>query len=699
MTSTFEQACPEADEEAEREAKKAKKNGGIKPVLLIDQGELPTVAENLRNILASSGALFDRGVPVRIVKPADSGLPIAVALTTHGVVRMSHVYCRPMKNGENATLPDRVAGLYLDMSGEWGLPKLVGITSSPLLSEDGGIRTGVGYDRHAGLYCCNVPKLVLPDRPSKEDAAAGLTTLRKAFRTFPFADSARRFDADLNVEVVDLSAPIGMDESGFLNGLLTAVCRQSLSLAPGLLLNAPQISGAGSGKGLLARAISAIAYAVRPKPFTPGNDKHEMDKRLVAEVMEGGPSVFMDNVNGTLLRSNTLASLITERPSGVRELGKSRMIKLEHASFVILTGNGLTVSEDLARRFISSQLDPCLEDPEVRPFKPGFLDQIECQRPELLAAALTVWRWGRQNELQAGITLGSFETWGTWVRDPLLALGCRDPVEQIKEIKARDPQRQRVAELFELWWENHGDAPTKASEIADELKVAIDPQGRGRQFIAKAVEDLAGTRQAGFVLTRAKGAGRKAVATYALKKALTQGDGAGRHPPCPPYPCGGRESSRINAARGCGEWRRHGVGTPASTEHTMGMPGRDGADSDANTMGSGKPPAMSGMGGMPSDMARDGPPFVACDFCGKPADHQPLSQVADGRRMGQLHRRCEDPWLHMSGGNGAPQSDLDGDKASEQPDAIILIRQIRVPAISASPDDDIEDIIDPRWRR
>jgi N6-adenosine-specific RNA methylase IME4 len=89
---------------------------------------------------------------------------------------------------------------------------------------------------------------------------------------------------------------------------------------------------------------------------------------------------------------------------------------------------------------------------------------------------------------------------------------------------------------------------------------------------------------------------------------------------------------------------------------------------------------------MPSDMARDGPPFVACDFCGKPADHQPLSQVADGRRMGQLHRRCEDPWLHMSGGNGAPQSDLDGDKASGQPDAIILIRQIRVPAISAVDD-------------
>ena len=27
------------------------------------------------------------------------------------------------------------------------------------------------------------------------------------------------------------------------------------------------------------------------------------------------------------------------------------------------------------------------------------------------------------------------------------------------------PQRQKVAELYELWWEHHGDAPTKASEL------------------------------------------------------------------------------------------------------------------------------------------------------------------------------------------------------------------------------------------
>jgi len=594
----------------DHEEMRAKKGAGsdgngarAKPVLLIDPGELPTVAEKLRDVLVKSGTLFDRGVPVRIIMPPDGGLPVATTLTNHSVVRLAHQFCRPVKDGKNATLPDRVAALYLDMAGDWGLPRLVGITSSPLLSDDGGIRAAVGYDRHGGLYCCNIPDLSLPNRPTREQAQVALATLRLTFRTFPFADATRTLDHELGVDVVDAKAPIGMDESGFLTGLMTAVCRQSLWLAPGFLLNAPQISGAGAGKGLLARAISAVAYGIQPRPFTPGNDKHEMDKRIVAELIEATPVIFMDNVNATLLRSNTLASIITERPSGVRELGKSRMIRLEHASFVILTGNGLTVGEDLARRFIFSQLDPRLEDPESRPFKSGFLEEIERRRGELLGAALTIWRWGRQNasSLKSGIALGSFETWGTWVRDPLLALGCQDPVAQIREIKARDPQRQKVAELYELWWEHHGDAPTKASELAEEVKAAIDPQGRGRQFIAKAVEDLAGTRQSGFVLTREKGAGRKAVATYALKKVVPQGDGLARHPPHPPHTPTGAETS-AESISATGEKNGDALGMPwgvpqPSTEHTQSMPADVGTKFAAKTMASRGGRGYEGYGG------------------------------------------------------------------------------------------------------
>ena len=494
-----------------------------KPELIVHAGNLPATAEGLRDLLAASGKLFDRGLPVRVIRPADGSLPSAVRLTKHNVVIEAHRLCQPVKIDEegehvSVTLPDRVAQMYLDMSGEWRLPPLAGVSTAPLLSADGSVRGADGYDPTTGLWCCGVPRLRLPVRPSRAEAEAALAQLRNAFRTFPFADSPRCRDASLAVEIIDVSCPPGRDESAFLNALLTAVCRASLWLAPGMLLTAPAVSGAGTGKGLLVRGICTIAFGIRPRAFTMGSDRQELDKRLAAELIEAQPALFLDNANGVMLRSDTLASVLTERPARVRVLGQTRMVPLNSTAFVAITGNGLTITEDLARRFNHCQLDAHCEDPELRQFGSGFLDQIERRRDELLVACLTIWRWGRQNAtlLPRGKPLGSFETWAEWCRDALLALGCRDPVERIEALKANDPRRQRIAELYRTWWENHGPAPTKASDLAEPVKAIADPQGRGRQYLATFLATLAGTRAAGFVLTRQESAGKWTAATYAL---------------------------------------------------------------------------------------------------------------------------------------------------------------------------------------
>ena len=73
-------------------------------------------------------------------------------------------------------------------------------------------------------------------------------------------------------------------------------------------------------------------------------------------------------------------------------------------------------------------------------------------------ALRTIGRGGRRDKgLEAGRALGSFEQWCGWVRDPLLALGCKDPADRVSEAKARDGRRQAIAELFAIWWERHGD--------------------------------------------------------------------------------------------------------------------------------------------------------------------------------------------------------------------------------------------------
>lgn len=522
----------------------------VRAPLIVRSGDLPATARELRDLFAGDGALFDRDTPVKLVQPAAGGPMVAMRLTINNVVIEAHRICQPVRLGEKgqsrpATLPERVARMYLDMIGEWHLPALAGISTAALLTPDGDIRDTVGYDPTAKLWCCKVPPLRLPERSRREDAATALQFLREAFQTFPFADARRRYDPALRAEVIDLAYPPGRDESAFLAALLTAICRASVWLAPGFLVVAPQVSGAGTGKGLLVRAICIIAFGSHPRAFTAGHDRQELDKRIVAELIEAAPALFLDNVNASVLRSESLASVLTERPARVRLLGQTRMVALNSTAFIAITGNGLRVSEDLARRFVLCELDAHCEDPETRNFAPGFLAGIEHRRAELLAAALTIWRYGRQQaaELKRGRPLGSFETWCEWVRDPLLTLGCRDPVERVELLKAQDPHRQQIAELFQAWNACHSSTPVKAAELAEQVQRIIDPQGRGRQYIASRLVVLTGTRSAGFVLTRQEAAGIWGAATYSLHNTAPNGDDGMGHrdhrdhrAPMPPMP-------------------------------------------------------------------------------------------------------------------------------------------------------------------
>ena len=119
-------------------------------------GDLPATATALRDLLAASGKFFrpwHAGAPVA---PIDKGPPSAARLTNHNVVMECHRLCQPMKMDRGqyipATLPDRVARMYLDMVGEWNLSPLDGVSTAPLLSADGVCvrRTGTTRPPHCG---------------------------------------------------------------------------------------------------------------------------------------------------------------------------------------------------------------------------------------------------------------------------------------------------------------------------------------------------------------------------------------------------------------------------------------------------------------------------------------------------------------------------------------------------------------------
>ena len=112
------------------------------------------------------------------------------------------------------------------------------------------------------------------------------------------------------------------------------------------------------------------------------------------------------------------------------------------------------------------------------------------------------------------------------MRDPLLTLGLRDPVERIAEIKANDPKRRTLVELFDLWHQKHEEVPVRAAELDPEIIQLIDSSAHknfdgsfkySRQRVASFLTQRAGTHVGGYVLTQSKeGPESKPIAVYTL---------------------------------------------------------------------------------------------------------------------------------------------------------------------------------------
>lgn len=506
-----------------------------KPQLLVRSSDKPATAEMLGSVLTALGNVFVRGgVPVKLV-PGDDGTGLKVmelsAKGIVGAVRKTHQPVEYVKGKVvEITLPVLVAEFYL-ASGELNLPPLAGFAHAPILTATGEIASRMGYDPPSQLWRIGTPDFHLPAHPTPEEAAAALLFLRELIATFPFADSPRVM-VD-GVSRVDTSQPPGADESAFLVAWATAVMRPNLPLAPGLLLTAPPISGAGTGKGLAARLICRSAYGTSPRAVVTGSDAKEMEQRIGTQFLDGRPVVYLDNLNNRTLKSDQLASALTENPCDVRPLGHSRMLSMHVKAFVVVTGNGLRVSEDLLRRFIHVRFDAREEHPESRDFLNDPGDDALRYRDRILAAIHTIIRWGRQTraDLRKGKAFGSYPDWCATVRDPFLALGCRDPVEAAQEAKQDDPLRQQNVERLMKWWECHEDNPVRKDDLDDELLDLFKPPGQvSPQGITAMIEGLVGVRVGGFTLTKLPKNSNWGKVYYQLQRT---GDNAGAPHPAP----------------------------------------------------------------------------------------------------------------------------------------------------------------------
>ncbi|CAA9221266.1 DNA repair protein RadA domain protein [uncultured Coleofasciculus sp.] len=341
--------------------------------------------------------------------------------------------------------PRTVASQFLQ-KGRWPqLPRLTGISYIPLLCKDGTVINQPGYHKPTGILLQFDPDEfpAIPERPTKENAIAALSTLIDWLKEFPFQTKKHR--------------------SAALSAVLTAVCRKLLKQAP---LHAISATKAGSGKGTLAKGVSILlldSYA-GTIPFT--GDSEEFRKKITSFLKSGQPIGLIDNVTG-VLGGDVLEMVLTEPFFKDRLLGGNQIPSFSTQTLQLANGNNLRFRPDMTRRTILCVLDSQLENPEHRTFARDFEEFTHTNRGKLVAAALTILKAyivaGSPDRKQP--KLGSFEGWSDLVRSSLTWLGQPDPVETQAEIAAQDDERQTLLALLQSWYDSCMSIPKTAKEV------------------------------------------------------------------------------------------------------------------------------------------------------------------------------------------------------------------------------------------
>ena len=130
---------------------------------------------------------------------------------------------------------------------------------------------------------------------------------------------------------------------------------------------------------------------------------------------------------------------------------------------------------DLCRRVIRAQLDPKLEQPELRVFTGNPVETILADRGAYVAAALTICRAyvvaGRPDPAPR---LASFEGWSDTVRSALMWLGQADPVTSMAMSRDDDPQRGNLRAMLESWEEVIGPGYANRMTLKDVIALIAE---------------------------------------------------------------------------------------------------------------------------------------------------------------------------------------------------------------------------------
>jgi hypothetical protein len=343
------------------------------------------------------------------------------------------------------------------------------IVQVPVFAPDGTLLDAPGYHAAARLYHHPRPGLVvppIPDQPTQADVAAARSLLYDDLLIdFPFVSNADRTHAIALM-------------------LLPFVREMIPGPTPLHLIEAPM---PGRGKNLLTEALLTPLLGEAPPATTEASEDEEWRKKLTAALATAPEVMLLDNLNKAL-DSGALASMLTTTRWTDRILGTSTQVDIPIRCAWVATANNPFTSGEIARRCIRIRIDPRTDRPGLRSgWKHDPLATwTRAHAGELVAACLTLVRYGLQHGTPPKTTLGSFDQWAAVLGQILNACGIDDFLGNLQELYDRaDAEGATWREIVAAWWATYGDTEVGVGQIFTLLSEDADLPLRGKDEQAK----------------------------------------------------------------------------------------------------------------------------------------------------------------------------------------------------------------------
>ena len=271
-------------------------------------------------------------------------------VSMHSRIEDSCIFTKVNEDGitKQIAVPDKVIGGIIE-NPHSEAPTVSGLVTHPVVTHTGRIINQEGIDTK--------------------------TALMSQYGGMKFSDIVpytreQAYAAMLRVRQNMFSESVFLDDT---HGWIGAVALVATAIERKLIAECPMFAVisnmSASGKTAILEMAHIIVTGRRLSPVSLSNGD-EMEKQIISMLITSPSMIAFDNINdGTEVRGNKLAKLITSSSYRGRVLGESKSVDLPTNCMVAATGNNITFSSDLVNRIVTIKVTSDMQDPETKEYE------------------------------------------------------------------------------------------------------------------------------------------------------------------------------------------------------------------------------------------------------------------------------------------------------------------------------------------